>query len=103
MNLDLGVVLLTLVVTVPLTVAGCLIVFTGVLRRFQTSADRLEAVLSRMETSDATVARGRTLIADNLASSVSRADATVGPEGAAADAALRTGDSAAAIRRRQGE
>ena len=42
------------------------------------------------------------VVADNLADSVSRADATVGPDGAAADAALRTGDTAEAIHERQG-
>lgn len=52
------------------------------------------ATMDRMEA--ATV-----VVAENLASSVSRADATEGPEGAAADAALRTGDTAAAITKRQ--
>lgn len=40
-------------------------------------------------------------VAANLAASVGRADATEGPEGAAADAALRTGDSAEKIHKRQ--
>jgi hypothetical protein len=43
------------------------------------------------------------VVADNLADSVSRADATEGPDGAAADAALRTGDTAHAIQVRQDE
>lgn len=52
------------------------------------------ATLDRMETATH-------VVAENLADSVSRADATEGPDGAAADAALRTGDSAEAIHARQ--
>ncbi len=60
------------------------------------SKQRIEQgqVLTRMEAATH-------VVADNLADSVSRADATNGPEGAAADAALRTGDSAAKIIARQ--
>lgn len=57
---------------------------------------RMEATVDRMEAATE-------VVAENLADSVSRADATLGPEGAAADAALRTGDSATAIKRRQGQ
>lgn len=49
------------------------------------NVERLEATINRMEA--ATV-----VVAHNLADSVSRANATVGPDGAAADAALRTED-----------
>jgi hypothetical protein len=58
--------------------------------------DRLEATVDRME-------KETKVVASNLADSVSRADATIGPEGAAADAALRTGDTAEAIHTRQGD
>jgi ABC-type transporter Mla subunit MlaD len=55
---------------------------------------RMEETVDRMEAASH-------VVADNLASSVSRADATEGPDGAAADAALRTGDTAEAITQRQ--
>lgn len=91
--------------TVIVIVVVCLIVFA---RRFHelieklerqvttdhVQQDRLEATVDRME-------KASHIVADNLADSVSRADATEGPDGAAADAALRTGDSADAIRTRQ--
>lgn len=57
--------------------------------------NRLESTLQRMEAATK-------VVAENLADSVSRADATEGPDGAAADAALRTGDTAAEIHERQG-
>jgi hypothetical protein len=57
---------------------------------------RLEKTITRMENATGVVAH-------DLAESVARADATDGPDGAAADAALRTGDSAAAIHKRQDE
>lgn len=57
---------------------------------------RLEKTVDRIEATDK-------VVAGNLADSVSRADATKGPEGAAADAALRTGDTAKKIRKRQAE
>lgn len=72
-----------------------LIRFATQLHRLSENNARLEATVDRME-------RATEVVAENLESSVSRADATVGPDGAAADAALRTGDSAAAIRKRQG-
>lgn len=62
---------------------------------FVRSLRRLERALARMEAATA-------VVASDLAESVARADATEGPEGAAADAALRTGDSAEAINERQG-
>lgn len=61
----------------------------------------LTNVVDRMEQATFVVADQRTAIKDNLADSVSRADATEGPDGAAADAALRTGDTAQAITDRQ--
>ena len=64
------------------------------LRRAAVQRSTMGQTLDRMEAGDQVVAH-------NLADSVSRADATVGPEGAAADAALRTGDSAEAITERQ--
>lgn len=83
----------TIVLDAVLVVA--LIRFATQLHRLGENAARLEATIDRME-------RATEVVADNLESSVSRADATNGPEGAAADAALRTGDTAAAIRKRQG-
>lgn len=76
------------------------IIYAKAVRRMEDAVDRLEALdiggtLERMQ-------QAAELVKDNLAESVSRADATEGPEGAAADAALRTGDTAAAIHQRQG-
>lgn len=116
------VYLLIVALTVPTIFLICLTVFISALLRLQRTVDRMEEAsklvasalaatgrdlhvaadqrtafgeaLSRIEAGDA-------VVADNLASSVSRADATEGPEGAAADAALRTGDTAAAITKRQ--
>lgn len=84
---------ITMILMVILIVA--LIRFATQLHRLSENAARLEATVDRME-------RATEVVAANLESSVSRADATEGPEGAAADAALRTGDTAAAIRKRQG-
>ena len=103
--MDTGVEIAVLVVLLALVLA--LLVFASILRdtayqlQERRAADteaqaRLEVTLARMEA--ATV-----VVADNLADSVSRADATIGPDGAAADAALRTGDSASAITQRQDE
>lgn len=66
----------------------------GLTSELNENTTRLEATVDRMEAATF-------VVAENLASSVSRADATEGAEGAAADAALRTGDSAAAIHARQ--
>ena len=55
---------------------------------------RLESILDRIQLGDEVVAKG-------LADSVARADATVGPDGAASDASLRTRDTAEAITKRQ--
>lgn len=73
-----------------------LIRFATQLHRLSENNARLEATVDRME-------RATEIVAENLESSVARADATEGGEGAAADAALRTGDTAAAIRERQGK
>lgn len=98
------------------------IIFAKGLRRLEATVDRMEAQTKVVAHDLAATAaelkvaakqrttQGETLdrmemaahvIADNLADSVSRADATQGPEGAAADAALRTGDTAAEITKRQ--
>lgn len=73
----------------------------GELRKAARQRTALVETLDRMEGATVIVQEGRDTIAGNLADSVSRADATEGPEGAAADAALRTGDSAEAIHARQ--
>ena len=77
-----------------------LIVFAGRLHKLtamlEINSKRLEETVNRMEAATF-------VVADNLADSVHRADATNGPEGAAADAALRTGDTAQAIHERQDE
>ncbi len=94
-----------LVLIVMLILVIALVKFTAVLNeissrlerevdRSKYAQDRLEATVNRMELATKVVAH-------NLADSVSRADATDGPEGAAADAALRTGDTAEAIHARQ--
>ena len=75
------------ILVVPISLAFGMAGVTAVLRQMKATLDRMEAATQ--------------VVAENLASSVSRADATQGPEGAAADAALRTGDTAAAITRRQ--
>lgn len=88
MIIDIVMIVLLLVLIVTL------IRFATQLHRLGENNARLEATVDRMESATE-------VVADNLASSVSRADATDGPEGAAADAALRTGDTPAAIRKRQ--
>lgn len=108
---------------------GVLVYSRGSARQLTLTVDRLERTVDRIETGSQVVAvnlaatsedlkyaseqrtmLGHTLdrmesathvIAENLADSVSRADATEGPEGAAADAALRTGDTSGNIHRRQ--
>jgi hypothetical protein len=117
------------ILTIPVSFTVALVIFLRVLQRTEATADRIEASALRSETSGKVVAAdlaatakdlrhaaaqrsmiGEALtrmeaadgvVAENLASSVSRADATEGPEGAAADAALRTGDSPSAIHERQ--
>ena len=64
------------------------IIYARAIRQLNATVDRLEALhiggtLTRME-------KAAAVVAANLAASVDRANATDGPEGAAADAALRT-------------
>ncbi len=77
-----------------LVVASNLLAAKPDLRTAAAQRLHLSETLDRME-------HATEVVAGNLAESVSRADATEGPDGAAADAALRTGDSAAAIHERQ--
>lgn len=89
-------IILTINIVLDVIIAVVLVRFATQLHRVSENNARLEATVNRMERADE-------VVASNLESSVSRADATVGPDGAAADAALRTGDTAAAIRKRQGK
>lgn len=73
------------ILVLPITLAVALTNFNRHLRRLRETTALLVATVQRMERADG-------VVATNLASSISRADATNGPEGAAADAALRTGD-----------
>lgn len=116
-NLLFGVAVL-----VPLVFLVSMVLFIVALQRIQTTVSRMEAAakivavdLAETASDLRTAAMQRTslaqqmdamtiadaLVASNLAQSVGRADATEGPDGAAADAALRTGDTAAKITARQ--
>lgn len=62
-----------------------LLLFAAGLGLYVRGLARLGTTLDRME-------RAAQVVADNLAASVERANAATGPDGAAADAALRTED-----------
>ena len=114
--------LLIIALIAPVVFLVCIVLFIIGILRLQTTVDRMEAATKQVAVGLLATARdlqvaaqqrvsmglsldrieaGDLVVADNLASSVHRADATVGPDGAAADAALRTGDTAEAIHRRQ--
>jgi hypothetical protein len=118
----MDVFLVTIGFVIPIILLFGMVIFVQSQKQIQSTVTRME-VATRVVAEDLSstardlrlaasqrITMGNTLdrmeaethvVADNLASSVSRADATIGPEGAAADAALRTGDTAAAITERQ--
>lgn len=77
MILDLVLIVLVLILTLAL------LRFTAELRALSTNNARLEVILMRME-------RATVVVASDLAHSIQRADNASGPEGSAADAALRS-------------
>ena len=91
------------------TVAVLVLTLLIFARRFHSLVNRLEAQLNtdrdqqdRLEQSLQRIEEGARVVAENLQASVDRADATDETiPGKSADAALRTGDTAEAIRERQ--
>lgn len=85
----------------PFFLMGLIAVFLVLLLFLRRISYEMHQTLDKLQKTVDAMTKADAKVAVDLANSVSRADATVGPEGAAADAALRTGDTVKAILDRQ--